>query len=293
VSLWRRPAGVWVAIATASACGTSSTSSPTDAGTETPDANGPTAPDATAADGASEDAGADASFCEMSGPGHDFCEDFDRPLVMSGENGFDRAQVGDEGARLVQENGVLRGEILYLDSGALGFSPGILWLERPWARLGDGSKPRLVVRHRLRVEQCPAAGVASLGMLGGSDLHGFGGYFYSVSALAYLDVECKLVLRAYVDNDVDGAPKPNVTLFSKGLPIATKQWIDVTFELKEAANNQVHVSLRVGGAEAALDFEARSQASVVALSFGVLKNEFANVSALFLLDNLLADYTKP
>jgi hypothetical protein len=130
-------------------------------------------------------------------------------------------------------------------------------------------------------------------MLGGSDLHGFGGYFYSVSALAYLDVECKLVLRAYVDNDVDGAPKPNVTLFSKGLPIATKQWIDVTFELKEAANNQVHVSLRVGGAEAALDFEARSQASVVALSFGVLKNEFANVSALFLLDNLLADYTKP
>ena len=59
---------------------------PSDAGVETPDAGVPPALDA-GPDGGTTDTGtdADASFCARNGAGHDFCEDFDRPVQIGGD----------------------------------------------------------------------------------------------------------------------------------------------------------------------------------------------------------------
>lgn len=282
-------------VALGSACGGAATTADSnDAGARADggDATAPTLPDAAGPETGPADAGADASFCATNSAGHDFCEDFDRPVQIGGGR-FAKVQVDESTARLIQENDLLRAEVVKIDAAAGVFAPAWLWLERPWARLGDGSRPRVVIRYKLRIEECPVSGVSGPGLMAGIDRDPF--YSWTVEPVIFLDVDCRVRIFAVNHREIDGGVRPGpVYLQSDFVSVPTKQWLDVTMEAKEGIDNVIKTKLRIGTQERTLDMiDARSQADLLSVQFGASKSTSANVFARYLLDDLLVDHTKP
>ena len=211
----------------------------TDAGSEAATSDAPDDRDALSDVIVSVDAGRDRAVpIGCTNGAHDFCEDFEDPLVFD-DAGWTRQEQTTPGT-VARDLGELTVDLQNPDSGTVGFLG--LTLDRPYEKQVSGARKNVSLQWRMFIEKCPPLATHMR-----MNVAPFDARHYIAMLIGELDGACTARLEA-LDFPVDAGPPGYVYYPQLRVPAAAGQWHDVSFDLAQAADGTVTTALRIDDA---------------------------------------------